>query len=420
MGKYFLEVLKRAFVAAILLFIAYYIFDIESGESGGVYLFLAGLFASPFIVFYTAHTSILDEERFRLKKDKNNTDDEIKVVKNELQEALVLKDRAEEEEKLWKQTLLERSSGYPTLVGLMEEWESYYDGKLAEHLATKRHPAYTAAQVVKAESLEKRKAKKEARMALALVDHYENIAPFLTDFRDELPSMEDEALLLEGYSEEEKQDRVTQFVTIQEYKKLSSSERNQRALDRFWSRNKSRWLIGRLYERFVGYLYEQKGYSVDYEGVVKGLEDLGRDLICTKGNEVIIIQCKNWAKFKTLHEKHIFQFFGTVFEYKDKYPDRNVKAIFYCTTSLSELANKFAVKLGVEVIENHIFDQGYPSIKCNISQGSGEKIYHLPFDQRYDDVLIESNRGEFYCKTVLEAEKMGFRRAYRWKGLKAN
>jgi hypothetical protein len=27
-------------------------------------------------------------------------------------------------------------------------------------------------------------------------------------------------------------------------------------------------------------------------------------------------------------------------------------------------------------------------IKCNISKRSGEKIYHLPFDQQYDKVKI--------------------------------
>lgn len=46
----------------------------------------------------------------------------------------------------------------------------------------------------------------------------------------------------------------------------------------------------------------------------------------------------------------------------------------------------------------------------------GGKIYHLPFDQQYDKVKIEKNKGEFYCSTVQEAEKAGFRRAYRWKG----
>ena len=44
---------------------------------------------------------------------------------------------------------------------------------------------------------------------------------------------------------------------------------------------------------------------------------------------------------------------------------------------------------------------------------NGEKIYHLPFDQQYDKTKLEKKYGEFYCKTVKEAEDSGFRRAFR-------
>jgi len=60
-------------------------------------------------------------------------------------------------------------------------------------------------------------------------------------------------------------------------------------------------------------------------------------------------------------------------------------------------------------------DNGYPCIKCNISQIDGTRIYHLPFDQQYDKVKIEPHKGEFYCTSVKEAEDAGFRRAFRHK-----
>lgn len=167
----------------------------------------------------------------------------------------------------------------------------------------------------------------------------------------------------------------------------------------------------------VGYLYEQKDYSVEYVGIFKGYEDLGRDLICSNDNETIIIQCKCWSQFKTIYEKHIFQFFGTVFEYRDKNPDQNVKALFYTSTRLSELANRFAKELKIELKEEFPLDQDYPCIKCNVARATQERIYHLPFDQQYDKVKIEPQRGEFYCSTIKEAEKNGFRRAYRYSGL---
>jgi len=142
---------------------------------------------------------------------------------------------------------------------------------------------------------------------------------------------------------------------------------------------------------------------------------LGRDLICKKGKEYIVIQCKNWSKFKTVYEKHIFQFFGTVFQYKDENPDKEVTAIFYTSTKLSELARRFSKELNIKLEENYKFDFNYPSIKCNVSRVDKTKIYHLPFDQQYDKTKIEKGRGEFYCKTIKEAEDAGFRRAFRHK-----
>jgi hypothetical protein len=45
----------------------------------------------------------------------------------------------------------------------------------------------------------------------------------------------------------------------------------------------------------------------------------------------------------------------------------------------------------------------FPRIKCNVSRGTSERIYHLPFDQQYDKTVIEQDRGEFNAATVAEA-----------------
>jgi hypothetical protein len=50
-----------------------------------------------------------------------------------------------------------------------------------------------------------------------------------------------------------------------------------------------------------------------------------------------------------------------------------------------------------------------------VSLRDGTKIYDLPFDQQYDRTLIEY-KDECYVETVAEAEKLGFRRAFRWRG----
>ena len=310
----------------------------------------------------------------------------------------------------------ERQIGFPWLANAYDEHFKLQEQVLVNYLITKNRPAFSSAEIIKQQSLLRRQAEKEKKIAQYLVEYYENIAPFLVDLKEELDiATEQERELLKEYSEEELQDETTQYLTKQEFRKLPSVERNQKALDRFWGRHKSNWLIGRIYERYVGYLFEKQGYDVEYVGIFKGYEDLGRDLICQKDKDFIVIQCKHWSQFKTIYEKHIFQFFGTIFQYKDENPDRKVRAIFYTSTELSKLARRFAVELGIELKESFKLDKDYPSIKCHISKNDGTKIYHLPFDQQYDNTKLENKYGEFYCKTVKEAEDAGFRRAFRYR-----
>lgn len=325
---------------------------------------------------------------------------------------------AEHKENTWRQLLKERTSGFPSLFSNIAYYEKLIDDELASYLRNKPHPAVSASEVVKAEAKRRREAEYANRTTRALIEYYENIAPFLLDFKEEVIDENEDAI--RDYSNEEREDPVTNYLTKEEYRKLSSVERNQMALERFWKRPKSKWLLGRIYERYVGYLYEQRGYDVEYTGIFHGYEDLGRDLICSKGNEIIVIQCKNWSQFKTIYEKHIFQFFGTVFQYRDQNPRKRVRAIFYTTTELSELAKSFARELNIILEEKAKMPKSYPCIKCNISKVDGTKIYHLPFDQQYDNTHIEVDKGEFYCEAVTEAEKAGFRRAYRWRGIKGD
>jgi hypothetical protein len=185
------------------------------------------------------------------------------------------------------------------------------------------------------------------------------------------------------------------------------------ALEKWKARNKSNVEIGRLYERYLGYLYEDAGWQVEYFGATQGLEDLGRDLICSTETDIHIVQAKYWAQHRTIHEKHIFQLYGTAFLYPHKRADvkgRKITAVFATTTNLSETAQWVAKSLKVELRDDHM-DHDYPMIKCNVN--GRNKIYHLPFDQQYDRVKIDSLCGELYAHTVADAEQLGFRRAMR-------
>jgi hypothetical protein len=329
----------------------------------------------------------------------------------------------------------EKSSGFPWLAAAYADYFHLQDMKLAKYLEFKPHPAKKSAQHLREIASKRRIAEKVYRVLKYQLEYYEKLFPWLIDFKGE--DVDDLISQLIASHEsvvplaDEPKDPVQKWVTPAEFK-LPTVERNQRALDRYWQRPKSKWEIGRDYERFVGYIYEAKGYQVYYQGIVEGLNDLGRDLVAKKDDAVEIIQCKNWSERKTIHEKHIFQLFGTTVEYWLKYgrSDQDlvqmdffpkllkrdkIKATFITSTSLSPVAKDFAKVLNVSFSENYKL-QRYPSIKCNVSRRTGEKIYHLPFDQQYDTTIIEEERNECYVETVKEAEDLGFRRAFRWKG----
>ena len=114
------------------------------------------------------------------------------------------------------------------------------------------------------------------------------------------------------------------WISPEEYQSLSTTERYQLALDRYVSRAKSAWDVGIEYERYIGYLCEKSGYSVYYSGAIKCKEDMGRDLILEKEGTIVLVQCKRWAREKTIHENHVFQLAGSTDEYQYTHPEKNV------------------------------------------------------------------------------------------------
>lgn len=287
------------------------------------------------------------------------------------------------------------------------------DLKAASDLENKARPAFTAAEKVREISSQKRALQEQCKLLEYQLFLYESVFPWLSDFKeisaDDLASVANIAAAPESeYS------TLRNRLSPQEYQTLSETDRLQLALDRYSSRQKSNWQVGIEYERYVGYCYEQKGYKVRYFGATEGLEDMGRDLIVSKGKNLFVIQCKRWASEKTIHEKHIFQLYGTTILQVMEHPECQVSGIFITTTSLSSLAKSCANYLHIAVVEKFPL-KPYPLIKCNISR-DGDKIYHLPFDQQYDRVIINPSDGDCYVSTVQEAESKGFRHAWRWHG----
>jgi len=69
---------------------------------------------------------------------------------------------------------------------------------------------------------------------------------------------------------------------------------------------------GAQYEKNVAQYYISKNYEVEERGLKKGLKDGGIDLIASKQNQILLIQCKNWNpdnSFK-IKETMVREFYG--------------------------------------------------------------------------------------------------------------
>jgi hypothetical protein len=292
-----------------------------------------------------------------------------------------------------------------------------YDAS-ARFLRSKKCPARKEAQRIKELRARTRSIIQEYKKMQYRFDFLLQLFPDLELYVD---SFELIAALgsLDDLSElEDTVDRTRYYLSQEEYNKLAVVERNQLALDRYIQSEKTKWEIGRDYELSVGYEYEQEGWEVEYFGVDKGLNDMGRDLIAKRGNVIHIVQCKYWAQRKMIHEKHIAQLYGTTFQFKLQHPTVNqVVPVFVTNIRLSETAKLFAEHLGVQVHENKEMTK-FPRVKCKVNRGQAgpeTRIYHLPMDQQYNKTRI-SHKGDFWVHTVQEAVDAGFRRAKRWIG----
>lgn len=313
-----------------------------------------------------------------------------------------------------KNIINEKIQSFPYLASVLSEWEFLHDTLIADMLEKKKRPAHKAADEIRQISRDKRVIAQKCRAYEHQIKMYEALFPWLEEFKELPPEEAYQYVSLQD--EQDEYTRVKDWLSPEEYSNLSDAKKWQLALDRYVNKNnKTNWHIGIEYERYVGYLYEIKGYKVYYEGALLGREDKGRDLIVEREDDCLVIQCKRWAKEKQIHEKHIMQLFGSVAELGLK-NNRTYKGVLITTTTLSEMARHFADLLKIEVVENYDYKL-YPMIKCNVSQ-TGEMIYHLPFDQQYDRIHIDTKKGNMYARTIQEAEQKGFRHAYKWSGTK--
>ena len=362
-------------------------------------------------------TERYNELRRQLSKEYEEKNKELVKAYYSLEKDLRIEEAELENSRVKLTELIKSTTPFSRSAALAADIQLIIFKDYRDYLLKKSHPALSAAETVSELKREVRRYIKDYKLMLYKYEYLKNLFPELGRYLDD-----DEGELVEieefqnnnGYTDG--YDRVRDYISKEEYMKLSESERNQRAYDKWKAKNKSKWIVGMLYEIQVSQLLQRNGYKVEEYGMNNGFQDLGRDIIAHKEGITYIIQCKNWNAKSQIHENTVCQTFGTTIEYElskdvSLIPDKIVPVII-TTTTLSETALRFANKLGVEV--KYIrFDDSIPLIKCNINNKN--KIYHLPFDQQYWHTYIDKE-GEFYAYTVEEAEKKGFRRAYRWSG----
>ena len=364
------------------------------------------------------------ELELKLETQEKDLEKKYRLLKSSLESEYFKKNKAlDKKEQIQDKLYEERYKGFPWLAKAFADCIDLESKIMAQRLEQKKRPALKAAEELKKAKQEQRIAEEKYRIEhyklLALRAKFPNIFTELDEDTEELSlDLGDDSDFLSWLKE-------------QDYSELSKPEKWQLALDRYDKKRLSKKQLGNKYERYCGYVWESKGYQVEYKGIIDGYEDLGRDLIASKGSITEIIQCKYWSKKKLIHEKHIFQLFGTVVEYwasrlnelqqKDSYilsdiirslEADNIKAVFVTSTVISEKAAQIAKLLKVTVLETFDF-KPYPQIKLNVASDK-EKIYHLPFDQQYDRLTRKIPCDEFYVSTVFEAESRGFRRAKKW------
>lgn len=344
-----------------------------------------------------------------------NAKREIKELQKELSEkrhsidmlsAEIMK--VKNKQKTYNKLIAQKNITFPWISSIYADYMKTKELASAEELRTKTPPALKAAEILSRSAKEKKALALQLKAAEHTIAVYESVAPWLSEFTEIPPK---ELRIEESSSNPTEYEELHRWLSRSEYEKLTTAEKYQLALERYENRHKSNWEIGIDYERYIGYIYESKGYRVTYHGATMGFGDLGRDLIVKNSTETLIIQCKRWSDKKVIHENHICQLYGSVIAYTIDNPQENIKGVLICTCPLSETAEKFAHYLSVQV-ENVPYNT-YPLIKCNINKSSKEKIYHMPFDQQYDRISIDIQNGECYAFTVEEAEALGFRRALR-------
>mgnify|MGYP006873055978 CR=1 FL=1 len=215
-----------------------------------------------FLFYYILHESY----KYKIKAMSNRYEEDIRVLsirhKEEEKKLTTENERRNREfckrEEQFKKTI-SSTKPFNIVAKMYSDWCTSVFDKEKSYLQYKPRPAYKAAEVVS-------NLKVETRDALKKFKEMQYKYLFLLDAFPELKRYVDDEEALKHLSdykdyEEFKSDRdeVLDWITTDEYLKMSEDERNQLALDRYKKAKKSDWQIGMQYEMYIGYLLRMKG-----------------------------------------------------------------------------------------------------------------------------------------------------------------
>jgi len=105
-------------------------------------------------------------------------------------------------------------------------------------------------------------------------------------------------------------------------------------------------IYGNEYEIFIAKKYEKAGYNVVLNGINKKVKDGGIDLVATKNDSIVLIQCKNWSlsnEYK-VNQKDLRAFIGDGFIFMKNKNLLDKKVSFHFLVSHDNILNAGAIK----------------------------------------------------------------------------
>ncbi len=168
-----------------------------------------------------------------------------------------------------------------------------------------------------------------------LIHNQNTINPNKLNYLEELKKSEEK--YRKRYEEQvnKKEEKDLEKKEKVERKKAFEENRKKRQKE-FHKNNKKK---GTDFELKTGKVYEERGYKVLYNGIENDKKDKGIDLICVNSEEIILIQCKNYSKEKSIDHVKVKEFHSNAIIYIEKYT-----------------INKEQVKLKYVVPDKKVFD----------------------------------------------------------------